>query len=198
MLVPCVIPFYLLTLYVLLASAAFSDHNGLLCACQHPVQLRIHGHRNRQQQMSLQTAIKSVSPNSLLTATFTFPSFKRTDIRTLAQDSTHTNSTQLGYGSDGSWARGSRPFTSQGKSLNDGLISGVEKLDLAKADGDSEKTSVEQQHNDATNTSDDEECPSGLDTLDCEDCGGPEHTWELWHFHCKGVCVFRGSLLTKS
>lgn len=188
MLVPCVIPFYLLALYVLLASAAFSDHNGLLCARQRPVQLRIHGHRNRQQQMSLQTAIKPVPPK-LLTAAFTSPSFKHNDTRTLAQDSTHTNSTQLAYGPDGLWARDSRPFPSQGESLNDGLISRVKDMSLAKDTEDSDETSIEQQHNDATNVPDDEECPTSVDTLDCEDCGGPQQTWETSpnNFRCKGV-----------
>ncbi|KAH0272911.1 hypothetical protein KCU91_g6335, partial [Aureobasidium melanogenum] len=128
MLVPCVIPFWLIALYVLLASAAFSDQNGLLCARQRPAQLHIHGNRNYQQQMSLQPAIESASSRLLLRAAFTSPSFKHSDTRTLAQASTHTNSTQLAYGSDGLWAGDSRPFRSQGESLNDGLIPRIENM----------------------------------------------------------------------
>ncbi|KAH0352219.1 hypothetical protein KCU83_g3997, partial [Aureobasidium melanogenum] len=138
MLVPCVIPFWLLALYVLLASAAFSDQNGLLCARQRPAQLHIHENRNYQQQMSLQPAIESASSRLLLRAAFTSPSFKHSDTRTLAQVSTHTNSTQLAYGSDGLWAGDSRPFRSQGESLNDGLIPRIEDMNLAKDTDDSE------------------------------------------------------------
>ncbi|KAH0024759.1 hypothetical protein KCU78_g4951, partial [Aureobasidium melanogenum] len=165
MLVPCVIPFWLLALYVLLASAAFSDQNGLLCARQRPAQLHVHGNRIHQQRMSLQPAIESASSRLLLRAAFTSPPFKHSDTRTLAQVSTHTNSTQLAYGS---WARDSRPFPNQGESLNDGLISRIEDMNLAKDTDDSDETSIEQQHNDATNAPDDEECPTGHDTLDCE------------------------------
>ncbi|KAG9737985.1 hypothetical protein KCU75_g16840, partial [Aureobasidium melanogenum] len=97
-------------------------------------------------------------------------------------------------------AGNSRPFRSQGESLNDGLIPRIEDMNLAKDTDDSDETSIEQQHNDATNAPDDEECPTGHDTLDwedwedwedcedCEDCGGPEQTWETRRndFHCKG------------
>lgn len=191
MLATWTVPFLLLAAYVLLASAAISDKDGLLCARQRPAHLHFDQHRIHQQQMSLQPAIELASSTLSLTVAFTSLSFNLTDIRTLAQDSTRTNSTKLTHGSNGSWSKNPGSVSKQGETLNDGLISHIKNLDLAKDTGDSEETSVEQQHNDAANASNEEECPSGFDTLDCKDCGGPEHTWEVnpWHFHCKGVCV---------
>ncbi|KAH0026766.1 hypothetical protein KCU78_g4247, partial [Aureobasidium melanogenum] len=139
--------------------------------------------------MSLQTAIKSVSPKALLTATFTFPSFKHTDIRALAQDSTHTNSTQLAHRSDGLRSRGTSQVFSQREGHNDGLTPWIEDLDLNKEVNNSAESFTQSQQNNVNNTSDEEECPSGIDTLDCEECGGPERPWgDNSHiFHCRGI-----------
>lgn len=200
MLVPWTVPLLLLAAYVLLASAAISDKSGLLCARQHPAQLHFHEHRFHQQQMSLHPALELASPKWSRTVAVTSPSFMTINITTSAQDSRRTNSTQLAHDSNSLWNKDSRPGSSPGKSLNDGLISGVENLDISKEDGDLEEASIEQEHNDAANASDEEECPIGFETLYCEDCGGPENTWEVnpWHFHCRGVCVIQGTSSTKS
>ncbi|KAH0168538.1 hypothetical protein KCU67_g3442, partial [Aureobasidium melanogenum] len=188
MLVPFVIPFYLLALYVLLASAALSDHNGLLYARQRPVQLRIHGHRNRQQQMSLQTATESASSRLLVGAVYTSPML-HTDTRALTQDPTPTNSTQLAHRSDGLRSRGTSQVFSQREGHNDGLTPWIEDLDLNKEVNNSAESFTQSQQNNVNNTSDEEECPSGIDTLDCEECGGPERPWgDNSHiFHCRGI-----------
>ncbi|KAH0370138.1 hypothetical protein KCU65_g2881, partial [Aureobasidium melanogenum] len=188
--VPRVISFWLLALYVLLASAAFSDQNGLVYTRQRPAQLHIRGHRNYQQQISLQAAIESESPELLPTAAFTSPSSKYTNTRTFIQDLTHRNSTKAAHGSGGLWTESSRPLSRQRENLKDGLIAGIESPDLAKADGDPEETPIEQEYKHAINAPDEEEhCPSGIHTLDCEECGGPGRPWgDNSHiFHCRGI-----------
>ncbi|KAH0341846.1 hypothetical protein KCU81_g6009, partial [Aureobasidium melanogenum] len=193
MLVPSVTPFSLLALYMLLASATFSNQNGLLYARQRAAQLHVYEHKNHPQHMSLQIAIGSASPKLLLTAAFTSSSFENTNTGGLSRDTTRTNSTQLVDGSDGLCGKHSRPISNQGEKLNDGLTSRIEEMNLAKDTDESVETSIEQQHNDATNVPDDEECPTGVDTLDCEDCGGPEQTWEISHndYHCRGIAEER-------
>ncbi|KAG9685605.1 hypothetical protein KCU95_g12220, partial [Aureobasidium melanogenum] len=170
MLVPRVILFWLLALYVPLASTAYSGHYFTLHLRQRPAQLHIYQHKNHQQHMSVQDAIEWASPESLPEAAYTFLSSRHIDNRILTYGSPRTNSTQLIHASDGLWSELSRPAHNQGENLNDGLISGITGLVLAKA-------------------GEEEECPTWFDTLDCEDCGGPEHTWEVnpWHFHCKGI-----------
>ncbi|KAG9843623.1 hypothetical protein KCU98_g7650, partial [Aureobasidium melanogenum] len=133
--------------------------------------------------------IESASPKPFLIAPLTYPSLKFTDIKTWSQDLSRSDFAQLLHCSDSLWSERSRPVSSQGERLNDGLISRIRNLDLVEDTGDSVETSIEQQLNDATNAPDEEECPTGHDTLDCEDCGGPEQTWETSHndYHCKGI-----------
>ncbi|KAG9673493.1 hypothetical protein KCU99_g4888, partial [Aureobasidium melanogenum] len=139
--------------------------------------------------MSLQIVIKSVSPKLLLTAAFTSPSFENTDTRTLAQDSTPTNSEQLAHRSDGLRSRGTSKAFSQRGGHNDGLTSWIEDPGLNKEVNNSAESFTQSQQNNVNNTSDEEECPSGIDTLDCEECGGPERPWgDNSHiFHCRGI-----------
>jgi hypothetical protein len=160
---------WLLVTYVLIASASLSDRTALLCARQHPTQLRFQEHQEHFQETFF--AIHSISPTPLLAAASDLSSHQIVDNRTVFESfnrlATRTNTTQL--------------------------ADNLRNLDLAKETGDSGETSTEEQHNDTSNKPNEERCPSGFDTLDCEDCGGPEHTWELAHnaYHCIGVskCV---------